>query len=304
MQAVCCTAVHICVALYACIHGLGVAASHGDDHGHSRLQSRAVHEVVALQQALAAQAQPAKAVSLQCIHSRLEEQQLGLVLLHEAGQPLPKHAQVLLITSAVRQGHIVCVAHARLPRIVLVAKHIKGCHPRITLKYACCAVALVHIQVHHQDALHPVVFHGHTSSHRNVIEDAVALASCMECMVCPARNVGGDEAALLKEQPGGLDGAPRRGEGAAHQLQAPGEPYIPHLLRQQLASSKAVDVLCIVHQQQVPHIGAWAWPQIYFVSKAVVLKQICMRACIFLHREAVLCWKRHHMVIGVECHQL
>ena len=61
IQAVRCCAVHVGVALDAALHRLGVPAAHRDDGGDASLESRQVHEVVALEQALSGEAQAAKA---------------------------------------------------------------------------------------------------------------------------------------------------------------------------------------------------------------------------------------------------
>eukprot|EP00955_Chlamydomonas_euryale_P010564 113648-Chlamydomonas_euryale.AAC.6 len=63
-----------------------------------------VHHVISADEALAADAEAAKAVTLKRVHARLEDEQLGPVLCDEAGQPVRQQAEVLLAWCEVWDG--------------------------------------------------------------------------------------------------------------------------------------------------------------------------------------------------------
>ena len=115
-------------------------------------------------------------------------------------------------------------SHLRLPRVVPGAVRAERDDPRVVLEDLGGAVALVDVQVDHEDrvraALEPrgVLAKRHRRRDGDVVEDAEALAFVPERVVCAARDLRGalGGGARAEDVVRGGDGPARGRQGARH----------------------------------------------------------------------------------------
>ena len=131
-----------------------------------------------------------------------------------------EHVQVDVVAGAVGQSEV--QARALLAeREVVLAVHAEGEDLGVSCEHRRGAVSLVDVEVHHQRAADAALGLESPDAHRDVVEDAVALAVVRERVVRPPGEVSAD--ALGKRARGGRARAAHGCQRAENELAAPGK---------------------------------------------------------------------------------
>ena len=167
-----------------------------------------------MQQTDVAEAEAAEAIASVGIHAGVVEHQVGLHLLDQIRQHGPDRRQIGLVLQAIGEGQVE-VAGLLAQREVRGGVGREGEHARIAREDRCGAVALVHVEVHHQQLAHQSFGEQHPGGDGHVVEDAEAAAVVGEGVVGAAGQVAGQ--AVLQRQAGREHGAAHRQPAAPHQ---------------------------------------------------------------------------------------
>mmetsp|Transcript_1337 Transcript_1337/g.3762 ORF Transcript_1337/g.3762 Transcript_1337/m.3762 type:complete len:206 (-) Transcript_1337:115-732(-) len=202
---------------------------------------------------------------------------------------LLKQRKVLFVCCSVRHVHVQVAPSPRFEGVIVCAVNRKGEDFVVSLEDVGGAVALVHIQVDHEDrdGRRAVVRHGGHRRDANVVEDAEAFAPVAEGVVrapgrVPRHGKAREDGVKRRERASRARPVPR------DRLCGPGEAYRPVLLGRQLAAEDAVHVGRAVHQlerlarhERRPLKGD-------LPPQRRVLKELLPNQPILLHREPVL----------------
>mmetsp|Transcript_2006 Transcript_2006/g.4437 ORF Transcript_2006/g.4437 Transcript_2006/m.4437 type:complete len:222 (-) Transcript_2006:262-927(-) len=174
-----------------------IPTAHRHHHGHWCVfvcHGHLVNEAVAGLQASSRKAEFAKPVGFETVHTRLVEDQIGSELPHDVGEGLGQQRQIRTVTSTLRHFnvHVACFFGRE---VVGRAVHRQREHIALVLEQHGIAVALMHVQVHDQDALNDVciVSQRHVGGHRNVRKGAEALPTVTEGVMRATCDVSGKQ---------------------------------------------------------------------------------------------------------------
>ena len=148
------------------------------------------------------------------VNAGVVEHQIGPHLLDQIGDQGPDPAQIVVVLQAIGEGEVE-VAGLLAQREVGGGVGREGEHPRIAGEDRRGAVALVHVEVHHQQLAHQAFGQQHPGGDRHIVEDAEAAAVVGEGVVGAAGQVAGQT--VLQRQTGREHGAAHRQPAAPHQ---------------------------------------------------------------------------------------
>ena len=139
------------------------------------------------------------------VHTGVEQHQIRLLVIQHLRESVPDGGQVVVISSCVFKRNVDVAGHLA-QRKIAGGMDGQGGDARLIGKAGRSAIALMHIQVHHQQPLHLAVVQQHARCCGHVIEDAEpATKAGMGVMGSPCQ-VTGDS--MLKRQASRQQGSP------------------------------------------------------------------------------------------------
>ena len=250
-------------------------------------------------QALVGQLQVTQGVVLVHIDTGVVQHQVRLVQRQQVVKRVLDHLQVRAIVHAAGQGNVP-IAFGLAGGEVLLAVQRHGDRFGGVVQDARGAVALVHVAVEDQDAVHAAGFQQVAADHRQVVEDAEPRRVVIVGMMGAAGQVAGD--AVLQRQFGRKQRATHRAHRAPRQRLAPGQAQATLVLARQLTVHVALDVVAVVGQGE-DVVGADLGAQQRRVGGQPAGDQVVAQQAELVHREAMVRREFRAVVVVVDQRQ-